>query len=483
MENWWANNVGEIRDLSFNSWVFILLFLPVALIGYQILVRGHRFRKARIWLFLVSIFFYAYGGTSSLVVLGLSMLVNYLIVTRAFSGGAKAPGAKTFLIAGITANIALLAYLKYFYFARSVLNGLIQINFHPPEPLIMLGISFITFQQISFLVDAYRGKIAEFSPLDYILYITFFPKIISGPITRFNELVPVLQAPAPIRAENLAKGVYVFAIGLFKKVVVADTLAKLAAAGFDSTAALSFLEGWITSLSYTAQIYFDFSGYTDMALGAALMFNIRLPFNFNSPYRALNIRDFWSRWHITLTRFLTEYVYIPLGGSRQGEGKALRNIMITFILSGFWHGADWTFIFWGFLHGAASVSLRLWGRLGITMPRLLAWFLTFNFVNIAWIFFRAEDFQDAIRVLQGMFVPVSWSGTQILASFSEANLWLAAVVSVAGLIILLVKTNSNAYSTELTPSWRKVLLIAAMVLISVLFLNTGVPKEFIYNDF
>jgi len=470
--------------LSFNSFSFILAFLPVMLIVYQLLIRKNRNREAKLWLVAASLIFYGYAGLSALAVLVVSMLVNYLVPRRFFPPGeTRTNAAKRWLIACIGVNVGLLAYLKYFDFALSALGGLVNLSFHPPQPFMMLGISFITFQQIAYLIDAYHGQVESYNLGDYLIYITFFPKIVSGPITRYGYLVPQLQELKGLHSENLAKGLYVFCIGLFKKVVIADSLATLAGAGFDTNAGLSMLEGWITSLSYTGQIYFDFSGYTDMAIGVALMLNIKLPFNFNSPYRALNIRDFWGRWHITLTKFLTDYLYIPLGGSREGEMKTLRNIMITFLLSGLWHGASWTFVFWGFMHGSAMVIQRLWQKLGIKLPRLLAWFITFNFVNVAWVFFRAPDFAGALRVLQGMFLPSAWGEFSVFTSISAADLYITIPIAIIAVVMLLFKQNSNSFTFDITPMNRKIFPLAILVIVSVLFLNSSIPKEFIYNDF
>ena len=203
--------------------------------------------------------------------------------------------------------------------------------------------------------------------------------------------------------KNIATGLFIFAMGLFKKIVIADTFADWASLGFDQASVLNLFEAWATSLSYTFQLYFDFSGYTDMAIGAALLFNIKLPINFNSPYKSLDIQDFWRRWHITLSRFLRDYIYIPLGGNRKGAFKTYNNILATFILGGIWHGAGWTFIFWGFLHGMALVIHRFWTSYGYKIPKVIAWLITFNFVNFSWIFFRAEQWDDAIKVIKGMF--------------------------------------------------------------------------------
>jgi D-alanyl-lipoteichoic acid acyltransferase DltB (MBOAT superfamily) len=244
--------------------------------------------------------------------------------------------------------------------------------------------------------------------------------------------------------KNIALGVFIFSMGLFKKVVIADTFAVWATAGFDTATTLTLFEAWATSLSYTFQLYFDFSGYTDMAIGAALLFNIKLPINFNSPYKALNIQDFWRRWHITLSRFLRDYIYIPLGGNKKGSFKTYNNLLITFLLGGLWHGAAWTFIFWGFLHGMALMIHRLWQKIGFKLNVLIAWLITFNFVNIAWIFFRAKEWDDAIKVLSGMF---GFSGIALHPMFESKLKFLSAYgIEFAGMF-------ENINGSRIVPLW------------------------------
>jgi D-alanyl-lipoteichoic acid acyltransferase DltB (MBOAT superfamily) len=269
-----------------------------------------------------------------------------------------------------------------------------------------LAISFYTFQQIAYLVDSYRNETKSYNFLNYAVFVTFFPQLIAGPIVHHAEMMPQF---ANLKNKiknyyNIALGLFIFSIGLFKKVIIADTFAVYATQGFDVAEKLNMLEAWITSLSYTFQLYFDFSGYTDMAIGVALLFNIKLPMNFFSPYKAKNIQDFWKRWHITLSRFLKDYIYIPLGGNRKTSIRTYTNLFTTFVLGGIWHGAGWTFVFWGILHGLALVVHRLWKKLGFKMNVVLAWFITFNFINIAWVFFRAVNFESAIKVLKGMFM-------------------------------------------------------------------------------
>ena len=249
------------------------------------------------------------------------------------------------------------------------------------------------------------GGTKQYDFLNYCLFVTFFPQLIAGPIVHHKEMMPQFANVRNkiINYKNIALGLFIFSIGLFKKVVIADSFAVWATNGFDKALVLNLFEAWATSLSYTFQLYFDFSGYCDMAIGAALLFNIKLPINFNSPYKALNIQDFWRRWHITLSRFLRDYIYIPLGGNRKGRLRTYANLMATFIIGGIWHGAGWTFVFWGFLHGVALVIHRIWSELGFKMNKILAWFITFNFINITWVFFRAKDWDDALKVLKGMF--------------------------------------------------------------------------------
>ena len=314
--------------------------------------------------------------------------------------------AKKLLTIGIVFNLGLLGYFKYSDFFILNFNRIT----HGDVPLLHLAlplaISFYTFQQIAYLVDSYKKETKEYDFLNYAVFVTFFPQLIAGPIVHHAEMMPQFEVlkNKVMNARNIALGLFIFSMGLFKKVVIADTFAVWATKGFDHTHALNMLEAWVTSLSYTFQLYFDFSGYTDMAIGIALLFNIKLPMNFFSPYKASNIQDFWRRWHITLSRFLKEYIYIPLGGNRKGEVRTYANLFTTFVLGGLWHGAGWTFVFWGILHGGALVLHRFWKKLGLTMPKLLGWFITFNFINIAWVFFRANNFEAALKVLKGMFM-------------------------------------------------------------------------------
>lgn len=340
-----------------------------------------------------------------ILVLLVSVAVNLLFGSFLSRAVAKrSPIGKPVFIAAIAANILYLGFFKYFNFFVESVSAVLPVSAGATSILLPVGISFYTFMQIAWLTDIYRHGGYRYNFLTYGLYVTFFPYVISGPIAYHREIIPQLEAQDKKRINwaNIRRGLFIFSIGLFKKAAIADTLAVIADGGFAAAGAPTFTEAWLTSLSYTMQLYFDFSGYTDMAIGVALLFNIDIPANFNSPYKSTSIQEFWRRWHITLSRFLRDYIYIPLGGNRRGDFRTLANLMVTFLIGGLWHGAAWTFVFWGFLHGAALCIQRLWSKTGIGLPKALAWFLTFNFINAAWVFFRAQSFDDALRILKGM---------------------------------------------------------------------------------
>jgi len=397
--------------MLFNSPVYIFLFLPVVVVIYYILNRRRLVTIGKAWLVLASLFFYGFWDTKYLILIISSMLINYATGTALHrtgrSRGSEAhppPNRRHVLICGIAFNLVLLGCFKYADFVLGNINSAVGTSFPVVGLALPLAISFFTFQQIAYLVDCYKADTQEYDLLNYCLFVAFFPQLVAGPIVHHREMMPQFMR---IRAKvfnwrNLSTGIFIFSIGLFKKVAVADTFAIWANAGFESSSALGLLDAWGASLSYTFQLYYDFSGYTDMAIGAALLFNIRLPINFNSPYKAKNVREFWQRWHITLSNWLRDYIYIPLGGNRAGKYRTYINLFITFLLGGLWHGAGWTFVAWGGLHGAALVLYRVWNRAGLRMPALLGWFTTFMFVNFAWVFFRATSFEGAIRVLKGM---------------------------------------------------------------------------------
>ncbi len=392
--------------MLFNSYEFIFAFLPITFFIYFYLNHKRLTEASKGFLVFSSLFFYSWWNIAYLPIILSSMLFNYIVGNSLNNGkGHHRFSKKSILTFGIISNIALLGYFKYTDFLIDNINLLSDNHIPTLDLALPLAISFFTFQQIAYLVDSYRQETKEYDFLNYSLFVTFFPQLIAGPIVHHSEMMPQFAKTRNKvkNYRNIAMGLFIFSIGLFKKVVIADTFAVWATAGFDTATTLNLFEAWATSLSYTFQLYFDFSGYTDMAIGLALLFNIKLPINFNSPYKATDIQDFWRRWHITLSRFLKDYVYIPLGGNRKGEFRTYNNLLITFIIGGIWHGAGWTFVFWGFLHGIALVINRAWSKLGFKLWTWLAWLITFNFVNIAWVFFRAKEWDDAVKVLCSMF--------------------------------------------------------------------------------
>ena len=427
--------------MLFNSYGFIFLFLPATLAGYFLIGARLQGRAAIAWLVAASLFFYGWWNPAFLPLILFSVGFNFVLGTRlARPGGA--PGRKAMLILGVAGNLALLAYFKYANFFvenLEVVSGG-TIDWHPV--VLPIAISFFTFQQIAYLVDVCRGEAQEYRFLNYLLFVTFFPQLIAGPIVHHRETLPQFANKRILRfdARHLSIGSTIFFIGLFKKVVIADNLADFATPVFgaaDSGLPVTFAEAWGAALAYTFQLYFDFSGYSDMAIGLARMFGIRLPVNFNSPYKATSIIDFWRRWHITLSRFLRTYLYFVLGGNRRGNVRRYANLMTTMLLGGLWHGAGWGFVVWGVLHGCYLLinhAWRRWRGVGTgtepTRATLLAWrrrgsvLLTFFAVVFAWVFFRAETLDGAgamVRAMAGLrgFSPPAGSG------FLEPGIWLA----------------------------------------------------------
>jgi D-alanyl-lipoteichoic acid acyltransferase DltB (MBOAT superfamily) len=390
--------------MLFNSYIFIFAFLPVILIGYFWLLQQRLILGSKIWLVGGSLFFYGYWSIVYIPLLLGSILVNFFVGSALAEMKSLKISKKQLLLFGVIFNVGLLGFFKYTDFFLVNFNGIFAANIPLPHIILPLGISFFTFTQIAFLVDAYKNEVKEYDLLHYMLFVTYFPHLLAGPILHHKEMMPQFANKwnFAVRWRNIAEGLFLFSMGLFKKVVIADTFAVWANAGFDTATVLNFFEAWATSLSYTLQLYFDFSGYVDMAIGISLMFNIRLPINFNSPYKAKDIQDFWRRWHITLSRFLRDYIYIPLGGNKVSRFRNYINLFAVFFIGGVWHGASWMFIIWGTLHGIAIVIHRIWKDLGLKMWGWLGWFITFNFVNVAWVFFRAKDFTSVGKVLAGM---------------------------------------------------------------------------------
>jgi D-alanyl-lipoteichoic acid acyltransferase DltB (MBOAT superfamily) len=403
--------------MLFNSYIFLFAFLPATIVGYFYFNRRGENERAFFFLVVASLFFYAWWNAVYLVLILFSIGVNFYLGTS-IAKSSDNRKKKLFAITGVVLNLGLLGYFKYANFFIDNINYLLGLDIHLGKIFLPLAISFFTFQQITYIVDSYKGLTKEYSFLHYCLFVTFFPQLIAGPIVHHSEMLPQFtdKARSKFRADDFAIGISMFFIGLFKKVVLADGIAAYSTPVFnaaDSGAQLSFLEAWGGALAYTFQLYFDFSGYSDMAIGIARIFGIKLPLNFLSPYKAVNIIDFWRRWHITLSRFLRDYLYIPLGGNRKGKSRRYVNLLVTMLLGGLWHGAAWTFVFWGMLHGVyliinhawIGIKKQLFKRERILPKRIgkpMSVLITFVSVVFAWVFFRAESFDGAVAMIQGM---------------------------------------------------------------------------------
>ncbi len=467
--------------MLFNSYEFIFAFLPITFFIYFYLNHKRLTEASKGFLVFSSLFFYSWWNITYLPIILSSMLFNYILGNTLHSKKNKNRfSKKSLLIFGIVANIALLGYFKYSDFFIENINLVFSTHIELLHLLLPLAISFFTFQQISYLVDSYREETKEYDFLNYALFVTFFPQLIAGPIVHHKEMMPQFAKTRNKvkNPKNITLGLFIFSIGLFKKVVIADTFAVWATQGFDVASSLTQIEAWSASLSYTFQLYFDFSGYTDMAIGAALLFNITLPINFNSPYKATNIQDFWRRWHITLSRFLRDYIYIPLGGNRKGEFRTYSNLLATFIIGGIWHGAGWTFVFWGFLHGMALVIHRFWNRLGFRLNSVIAWFITFNFINIGWVFFRAKDWDSAIKVLDAMF------------DFSSVSndIQMLPIIYISIFLIIIFFKNSNEiikmnFSKNTKVAITTFLFVVALLQLTNIMIQEDKVSEFLYFNF
>lgn len=460
--------------MLFNSYEFLFAFWPITFVVYFLMNRFCPPIAGKVWLAAASLFFYSWWSIKSLPLILASIAFNY-IMGRSISHARQSRTRKLLLTLAIVGDVLFLGYYKYADFLISNVNSLFSAQIDLLRLALPLGISFFTFTQIAYLVDAYRGTAKEYSIVNYVLFVTFYPHLIAGPILHHKEMMPQFDRARSkvIIPGNVARGLFIFCIGLFKKVVIADTLAPIATQGFDVSTNLSLVEGWTTSLAYTMQLYFDFSGYSDMAIGIALLFNIKLPINFNSPYKAVSIQDFWRRWHMTLSRFLRDYIYIPLGGNRKGHFRTYFNLVATFVIGGIWHGAGWTFIAWGLLHGIAQVIQRLWKKTGIVLPHWVAWFITFMFINFSWVFFRAKDWDDALKVLRGMF---NFGHIGV----STALLGQVALVGAAILVAVFAR-NSMEMKMKFRPNVRYAAFIAFLFVFSVLYFNQ--VSEFLYFTF
>ena len=418
--------------MLFNSDTYIFIFLPASLLVFYILKQYWNNTIGTLFLALVSLSFYTYWNPyHSFLLLG-SVIANFYI-GQAVQLPSEENGKRRRMLAlgiGLATNLSPLIYFKYLNFLKQTTNAITSTSFETTSLVLPLAISFFTFQQISYLVDCYRGQKPESSFLHYCLYVTFFPQLIAGPIVRYRQIGPQLHN---IFTKLQSKpyfhcAISLISVGLFKKVVIADNLAPVVDAGYSIADSLSIIDAWLVTISFTLQIYYDFSGYSDIAIGSALLFGVVLPQNFGSPYQSTNIRVFWKRWHMTLSLWFFEYVYKPLGGNRKILPFFILNILFTFFLSGLWHGAGWTFIIWGLIHGFAVIIFATWKGFNIKLPAAASWIITFLFINISWIFFRAHDLGVAIDVIQALFDFRSFENNGALAAAVDSQqIWSLAL--------------------------------------------------------
>ena len=447
--------------------------------GFYGLSRAGYYISSKLWLIGCSFWFYGYWNIRYVPLLGALIIFNYLMGQYLDKNVARIAinTRKLVLFLGISVDVSVLCYFKYTDFFLANLNSAFGLSMALPAIVLPLAISFFTFQKIAYLVDCYRGEVKDHNFLNFCLFVSFFPQLIAGPITHQKEILPQFfrNQFGIIHHYNIITGLFIFSLGLFKKVMIADELSIIVTDAFNAPMNLTVLGAWVASLAYSFQIYFDFSGYTDMAIGAALLFNIRLPQNFNSPYKALNIQDFWRRWHITLSNFLRDYIYIPLGGNKASGPSVARNIMVTFIIGGIWHGAGWTFLLWGIFHGLGLVVYRIYSRIALKpMPKTLAWCVTFNFINFTWIVFRAKDIPNALLIVGAMF------------GFNETHTKLSKTLPhilpiILCFILVLCFKNSNEKINDFKPTCYNALFAGFLAACAVLSLNR--VTEFLYFNF
>ena len=503
--------------MLFNSYIFIFLFLPLCLGGFYLFAHRGKSVPARLWLTGFSLWFYGYFNPSYLLIMICSILFNYAVFKGMELAGRKSPKwRRPVMIFGVAANLAVLFYFKYYDFFVENVNAVFGTSFVLKGILLPLGISFFTFQQIGFVVDAYRGEVKNCSFLDYALFVSFFPQLIAGPIVSQSEMLPQFAQIGRKRLdlEKFTAGIYLFTLGMVKKVLVADTFGLAVDWGYSNIPALSSVDSLLLVFFYSIQLYFDFSGYCDMARGLAWLFGMEIPVNFNSPYKAVNIIDFWRRWHITLSRFFRQYVYIPLGGNRKGRPRMYANLILIFLLSGIWHGAGWTFVTWGAAQGVlyiitracqlyrkdhprsgTAAALRFPHRLTMAAGTLF----TFCYYSFACVFFRSETMTQAFAVFRRLFtggiaLPAAsflegfnldefWYVIKLLRldSLPYSSLYLPAIIILGTLLVIFLAPNAGQCAERFRPRAWNALLTAFLFLWCVLSLS-GV-SSFLYFNF
>jgi alginate O-acetyltransferase complex protein AlgI len=463
--------------MPFNSLLFVLIVLPGTVTLYY--AKLDRLQP-KVFILVASLLAYGIVQPRSLPLLLASIVFNWMVARQLCPQVIK-PGRKLWLMTGLIANVGFLFWFKYLDFIFGNIALVTGVRYSAPRLIWPLGISFFTLQQIMYLVDCYEDLIAPNRLVDHSAFVSFFAYITAGPITRSHQVVPQIQSPElrNVDYDRLARAVLLFVLGLSKKVVLADNLALVGStlpAGYTSV-----LDAWLVVIAYAVQIYFDFSGYSDMARAVALMFNVEIPSNFNTPFRALSVTEFWKRWHVTLTRFITTYLYTPIMRSFRHAtlGVSVGATVAAMVICGLWHGGAWTYVIWGSLHGVALGFNQIWKRNNLKCPDALGWVFTFAFLNVGFAFFRAPDVPSALQTVATMFGAGTHGWSFLHVELIPRDLLLI----VACMLLACLGKNSNQITEEFTPSWRNALVTAGLSLVSLVYLNSTLSKVFIYRDF
>ena len=471
--------------MLFNSFQYFLIFLPASVALYYLTLYFLGQLPSKVILITASLFFYGFWDYTYLPLLITSIIVNYAIGIILLKNQTKNSNNILYFIFGIAFNLCLLAYFKYTAFILENINSLANSNIKIPEITLPLAISFFTFQQIIYLVDTYKGATKERNFINYSLFVSFFPQLIAGPIVHHKQIIPqfISKINARVCVDSIKTGIGIFILGLFKKIVIADSFGNWAEIGFQNAYTLNILEAWMAAISFSLQIYFDFSGYVDMAVGSALLLNIRLPINFDSPYSSLNVREFWRKWHITLGNFFRENVYIPLGGNKKGTLIECRNLLFTFGLVGLWHGANWTFVVWGAVHGIAVVFNLLWRKLNWEIYKFLAWILTFLFVCMSWVFFKSNNLSIAVEMICNM---VNFNNLSAMTweVFTKSEKLGFSLIVIPSIVLSVIGKNTNHFMGKFEFDSKNITMLFLAVVSLILFsIGGNAPDSFIYFDF
>jgi len=474
----------------FSSYSFILIFLPITFLGYRLFNAFKLYDVAKLWLVFASLYFYAQGSASFVWIFIADVLFNLTVGAQLIQAHkANAVWNKRILLAvGLAANILFLGYYKYYNFAIENINFLTGQTYALLQIALPLGISFFTFQFIAYLVDCYRGKALETSIIDFLLFVTFFPQLIVGPIVHQTDVVPQFNdKKQPLfNKTNMMLGMVLFSIGCAKKILLADPLTGYAVAYFNDTASGDTLTAWLSSFSYTLSYYFDLSGYADMAIGLGLFFNIKLPSNFNSPYKARNFREYWQRWHMTLSRFLSDYIFRSVYRKGKGSFNFYFAVMVTFLVSGFWHGAGWQFVLWGILNGVFVCMSHFMYRNNLKLPFIIAWVITFAGVVGTRILFVSDSMKESLQVFRTMFSAKDFANMDMslvlnhVATFAAYHLYVIALLIVAMLISFFGRSTTQLMNEYKPKYWHAA---AAAVLFGISLSQMTSVSNFLYFQF